>query len=260
MKTILTILVITAIAALMSFGDPLKNSTGAEPGHTGSPGDGKNCTFCHGGSAQSISNVFTSNIPPSGYVPGETYTVTVTTSGTGRKGFQVSPQNFAGQLLGTLTAGNGNKLVGNNKYVTHSFGVTGATAQWSFQWTAPPAGTGNVVFYGAFVIGQPNVRLSTMQVQEDETIGIEEIDINPAYSLFLAGNNMIRINLSLSEAVPVLFTLVDLSGKIVTQKNFGMQQAGDFSDQIQFNTHASKSLYLGIVNVGNQRYSQKIIL
>jgi len=260
MKTIITILIISVIAGLMSFSDPLKNSNGATPGYTGSPGDGRNCTFCHGGTAQSISDVFSSNIPSSGYVPGETYTVTVTTSGTGRKGFQVSPQNPAGQLLGSLTAGSGNKLVGNDKYVTHSFGVTGATAQWSFEWTAPAAGTGEVMFYGAFVIGQPNVRLSTMQVQEDETIGINEIVVNPAYSLYVAGSNLLKLDLTLLEPAPVIFTLIDLSGKIVAQKNYGVQQAGDFSNKIQLGSNNQKNMYLGIVNIGNQRYSQKIIL
>ncbi len=166
MKTIFTILTVAGIAILFAFNEPNRNSSGALAGHTGSPGDGKNCTFCHGGTASPISNVITSDIPASGYLPGENYTITVTTSGSGRKGFQVSPQNVEGDLLGTLTAGAGNKLVGNGKYVTHSSGVLTPTAEWSFVWTAPAAGTGNVTFYGAYVISQPNVFVSSMTVQE----------------------------------------------------------------------------------------------
>lgn len=259
MKAFLTIVTISATAALMAFSDPLKNSTGAEPGHTGSPGDGKNCTFCHGGTAQPIVGVFSSNIPASGYVPGEIYTVSVTTSGAGRKGFQVSPQNFAGQLLGTLTPGSGNKLVGNGKYITHSSGITSQTAQWSFQWTAPQPGTGNVVFYGAFVIGQPNVRLSTMQVQEDETIGIDEVAANLASIFPVAGSNLLKLNLLLIEPSPVRFTLVDLSGRIVSEKEFGVQQAGEFSELVRVDA-TQRNIYLGVVNIGNQSFRKKIIL
>jgi len=166
MKTVFTILTIAGIAILFAFNEPDRNSSGALPGHTGSPGDGKNCTFCHGGTASPISGVISSNIPAAGYVPGESYTITVATSGSGRKGFQVSPQNIAGDLLGTLTAGTGNKLVGNGKYVTHSSGVLTPNAEWSFVWTAPQAGTGDVTFYGAFVISQPNVFVSALTVQE----------------------------------------------------------------------------------------------
>jgi hypothetical protein len=170
MKTIFTILTVAGIAILFAFNEPTRNSSGALPGHTGSPGDGKNCTFCHGGTASPLSDVISSNIPASGYVPGEYYSITVTTSGAGRKGFQVSPQNVAGDLLGTLTAGAGNKLVGNGKYVTHSSGVLTPTAEWSFAWTAPAAGTGDVTFYGAFVISQPNVFVSSMTVQEGSAL------------------------------------------------------------------------------------------
>lgn len=166
MKTLVTIISAATIAALFAFNEPTRNSSGAQPGHTGSPGDGKTCTFCHGGTATALTNVFSSNIPADGYTPGQVYNITVTTTGTGRKGFQVSPQNTTGALLGTLAAGTGNQLVGNGKYVTHSSGINTPTAQWTFQWTAPAAGTGNVTFYGAFVIGQPNVRISTMTVQE----------------------------------------------------------------------------------------------
>jgi hypothetical protein len=166
MRTILTILVVAGVAILFAFNQPSRNSSGALPGHTGSPGDGKNCTFCHGGTAQPITDVITSNIPASGYTPGESYTITATTSGSGRKGFQISPQNIAGDLLGTLAPGSNNKLVGNGKYVTHNSGILTPNAEWSFSWTAPPAGTGDVTFYGAFVISQPNVRVSSLTVQE----------------------------------------------------------------------------------------------
>lgn len=77
------------------------NPNGAPAGMTGSPGDGDNCTSCHGGTATTTASLITSNIPASGYIPGTTYTITATNSltGSGKMGFEVSPQNVAGDLL-----------------------------------------------------------------------------------------------------------------------------------------------------------------
>lgn len=142
--------------------------TGAPAGYTGSPGDGNNCTSCHGGTATTSLGWITSNIPGTGYIPGTTYQITATNSlsGSGKYGFEVSPQNAAGNLLGTLTAGTGSQLVGSGKYVTHS-NATLVNNSWTFSWTAPTAGTGSVTFYGAFARGKPGpVTLSTLVVNE----------------------------------------------------------------------------------------------
>lgn len=144
---------------------------GSPAGYTGSPGDGQNCVSCHGGSASTVTNWITSNIPPEGYTPGSTYTITVTVSGTGKKGFEVSPQSVSGTQLGVLAAGTGNHLVGGTKYVTqNSSGSSSGTATWSFSWTAPAAGTGQVTFYGAFTVNKPVTKLSTLVVQENAAV------------------------------------------------------------------------------------------
>jgi hypothetical protein len=45
----------------------LRKVDGTEPGYTGSPGDSlKNCTVCHGGTAETIEGWITSNIPTTG--------------------------------------------------------------------------------------------------------------------------------------------------------------------------------------------------
>lgn len=158
------IMIVVAMSAYESF-----YPTGAPAGYTGSPGDGQNCTSCHGGTATTSPGWITSDIPGSGYVPGETYQITATNSltGDGKKyGFEVSPQSTSGTLLGTLAAGTGSQLVGGGKYVTHSL-ATLTTNSWTFSWTAPAAGTGSVTFYGAFARGNPGlVTLSTLTVNE----------------------------------------------------------------------------------------------
>ena len=58
----------------------MSNQNGSPGGKTGSVGDGQTCISCHSGAWNSGSGTasVTSNIPVSGYVPGNTYTVTMT--------------------------------------------------------------------------------------------------------------------------------------------------------------------------------------
>ena len=103
-------------------------------------------------------------------VIGTTYTITITTTGSGNKGFEVSPQDLSGNLLGTLIAGTGQKLLGGGKYLTHTTPKTGATAVWTFQWIAPAAGTGDVTFYGAFAITDKATKKSTLVISEAKPV------------------------------------------------------------------------------------------
>lgn len=152
--------------------------TGAPPGMTGSPGDnGQNCTSCHGGTALNVSGWISTNIPPTGYIPGTTYQITATNGLTnnGKFGFEVTAEDESANKVGTLSAGATSQLVGNGKYVTHTLANT-VTSSWTFNWTAPVAGTGPVTFYGAFArsnFGQ--VRLSEHMVEEGAAPGISGI-------------------------------------------------------------------------------------
>ncbi|MBK7174496.1 MAG: hypothetical protein IPH84_14980 [Bacteroidales bacterium] len=135
--------------------------------YSGSPGDGHDCSSCHG-NASPATGWITSNIPASGYIPGTTYQVTATNSGSGsgKYGFELSPQNNAGQLLGTLAPGTNSKLVGSGKWITHSTSSTSVTS-WTFNWTAPVAGTGSVTFYASFTRSEGSAtRNSSLTVSE----------------------------------------------------------------------------------------------
>lgn len=159
--TLSLIVTLTSIFVGSIYNNGHSNSSGAPNGFTGSPGDGGNtCAVsgCHSGISVGIkTNVFTSNIPTDGYVPGTTYTITATVRSSPSRntfGFQISPQTNAGVLVGSMISTSaGTKLTGAGKYLTHtSSGITGSggVKSWSFNWVAPVAGTGNVTFYGAF--------------------------------------------------------------------------------------------------------------
>jgi hypothetical protein len=144
---------------------------GSPAGYTGSPGDSHHCVSCHGGSAVNVNGWITSNIPSGGYTAGTPYTITITVTGTGKKGFELSPQDASGLQLGVLSAGTGSHLVGGTKYVTQSSaGSTSGTSAWSFGWTAPATGTGTVTFYAACTVGKANTKLTTMVVGENPAL------------------------------------------------------------------------------------------
>lgn len=162
-----TILSTFAIAIFfVGFNQLTSNPTGAPAGYSGSPADGQTCANCHGGTATTVANVLTSNVPAAGYVPGTNYTITVSIAGSNaRKGFEVSPQNSSGVLMGTLAAGSGSNIVGT-KYVTHTSAKSTNPGTWTFTWKAPDAGSGAVNFYGAFVNGKLNITKQVLTVNE----------------------------------------------------------------------------------------------
>ncbi|MBK5285973.1 MAG: T9SS type A sorting domain-containing protein [Bacteroidia bacterium] len=161
---------IFAFSFTLMISDALRNkasshASGAPEGMTGSPGDGwSTCTNCHPGpTAESQSGWITSNIPSAGYLPGATYTITATATRANHTifGFEVSPQDISGNVLGTLIVTNSaqTQFVGFNNYITHTSGGingSGGSKSWTFDWTAPVSGTGDVTFYGAFNVANGN--------------------------------------------------------------------------------------------------------
>ena len=211
--------IIIAVILLTAFGGGTNNSdypSGAPAGYTGSPGDGQNCTACHGGSSSTQAGIISSNIPVSGYSPGLSYTITVSLTGSGNKGFEVSPQDAGGALLGTLTAGPGSKLVGSGKYCTHTTDVGGSSATWNFTWTAPAAGTGSVSFFGAFTISKSVTKLSTLVVNESNvgipcrTTDISSFSLSPNPSTGIISIYWINKNEN-----SLMLRVIDLNGKIL---------------------------------------------
>lgn len=175
-KRTLAVMVITGIFIAGFFSLQLFSYPGGAPaGKTGSPGDAKTCMACHKATLKAQEGMITSNATDNTYEPGKTYTMNASARGTAsvkRIGFEISPQNQAGNLLGTLVLTNADetKLISKGKYITHT--DKGSTAQgsksWSFEWKAPQAGSGDVTFYGAFMVSEMSqlVFTSTLKLKE----------------------------------------------------------------------------------------------
>ena len=190
MKNTLLVIIIS-IGSFILLTSELENFGGSPGGKSGSPGDeGKTCTQCHGGNASEQEDWLTSNIPASGYVPGETYTITATGTHTGvnRFGFEATAEDSDNNKTGTfiITNSTENKLTNSNSAVTQkSAGTTpdGDSKSWSFDWTAPDAGTGEVVLYAAFNAANGNGSTSGDVIYKTAMSASEDINISVASNL-----------------------------------------------------------------------------
>ena len=134
------------------------NASGSPGGKTGSPTDGTSCTGCHYAGVGTGATIIT-NIPSSGYVPNQVYTITanINQSGINKFGFEITAEeaNFGSAKKGSFLVTNSNetKFVNNNDAITHKAGGTSGSnsKSWSMDWEAPNTGTGAVTFYGSFM-------------------------------------------------------------------------------------------------------------
>ena len=156
-KSIFILGSIIAIAILFYPQQSISLSTGSPGGKTGSPIDGVDCMQCHGvfSTSTTTSNI-TSNIPPSGYVPGNIYNITAVHNGAGfgdPTGFEITcEENTSNTKTGIffITNSTTTQNTNNGSAVTHT-AAGNSLSNWSFDWEAPVSGTGDVTFYGAFI-------------------------------------------------------------------------------------------------------------
>ena len=250
------------------------SSSGSPAARTGSPGDGgQTCKTCHSGpAALSLPGLITSNIPTSGYVPGTTYQLTASISGAGHTkfGFQVSPQNATGTLLGTLVnTSSQTQLVGTGKYVTHNnSGNQGAGSKsWSFDWIAPAAGTGAVTFYGAFNVTNANNQSSGDSVYTSTlTVNESTVGINDVYSLAenvnvypTVATEFFTYQISVKTEEIVTAQLIDASGKIVKTIFENESMTGNIKKNIDVATLPSGFYFIHTL-ANNQKDVRKIIV
>ena len=278
MKKVIYMAFFTAIALIglqsLTLPDIMKKD-GAEPGYTGSPGDSlKNCTACHGGTAVPVEGWLTSNIPTEGYEPGQTYTIRATNkeAGATRFGFEVSPQNEAGTLLGdiVITDSIRTKLVGGVKYITYTAdGIEGQDSlDWSFNWIAPAKGTGEVTFYAGFNSNYEGHKdgdktyLNTLSVNEKGVTARVNV-IKNRYAITIYPNpttDQMNIDFVLEKNAKVQIDLFDLSGKLAAR--LFEQDLKNGRQQLNFpiSNSLARASYLVKIQINGNVYTQKIII
>lgn len=143
------LLFVPVIALLIAF------TSGPSAGYSGSPLDGADCTDCHApGPATIVNGWITSNIPPIGYTPGDTYTILLSTPGanTSKMGFQITAETPAAKAGSWIITNSSRTQLKGAAAVTHTAAGTdpmGTPNTWTMDWVAPPAGTGTLNFFAA---------------------------------------------------------------------------------------------------------------
>jgi len=134
---------------------------GVPPGYTGAPYDAVTCATlgCHPGPVTHVTGLIQTDIPPLGYLPSDTYNITLSVSrpSTSIFGFQVSAGDaFFPQGRFLITDATEMQYALSESYVTHRLAGTSGNNQkeWQMQWIAPddPV-TDPVTIYASFVLG-----------------------------------------------------------------------------------------------------------
>lgn len=252
------------------------NESGAPTGNTGSPADNKTCAQigCHPSPATAITGVITSDVPITGYVPGDTYTITATVNDPAKVkfGFEISPQANNGTLLGTMALLDATKTKftsSSNKYITHKNAGTSwpnHTATWNFSWTAPVAGTGDVTFYGAFNFANNNgnssgdiIHTATLTIPESFGVGIAEVESTGAFTIYPnPATDRVNLQYPVEKTQRVAISIYDLSGKLISKSFDSDETPGLHHQEIAVNDFP-KGIYLVQVIKDGQSFSRKLV-
>jgi len=258
-------------------------SSGGKAGYTGSPSE-NNCTTCHSGTVNSGpgSAVITSS--PSlaaGYTASTVYTITVTVADNVAPhnalfGFDFEALFASGASAGTLAITNStltkllNKTVSSNVRVnvvhTGTDNVGPDSQAFSFTWTAPATGSGNVTFYTSGLAADntggtsgDNVYTSTLNVPE-YTVGINEASDNASLTIFPNPvKEMLNMNYSLTSASKVQINVYSLDGKkiSVVEKE---QTAGSYNERFNVKNVLAKGIYVVELRVNDKSTVEKILV
>ena len=273
-KILLTSVVLCTFIILLAHDD-----TGGPAGRCNDPANGRQtcASFgCHPTLVTASWGDITSNVPGTGYVPGNTYTIiaTVTRANHSKFGFEVSPQKLSGVAGGTLAAVNGEVQIKDslaNHYATQtSTGLTGTGSRsWTFNWVAPAAGTGMVRFFGAFNVTNNNNNrsldtcvLDSLDVSENTTSALAEIvkddNIFSVYPNPVADN--LTVHCVVQEHNYVQVALYDIQNRISDVLYSGEVHPGIFENTFEIKRKYLPGIYLLKTTMGDKAWVKKVVV
>jgi hypothetical protein len=227
-----------AVSSLI-LGISMINSDNGIAGRVGSPGETTcNTGGCHVGNALNAAGGSITISAPTltnwQYFPGAVYPISVTIARAGCPIFGIGFEALraSGANAGTLTAGTGTtikvaNILGNSRSnIVHALnGGTSSTGSktFTFNWTAPAAGTGTVTFYAAGNATNGSGTTSgdfiytTSQTVTESATGIEEGNLVASSIAIHPNPVMDNINLSfqMNSNEEVTIRILSLEGKLV---------------------------------------------
>jgi len=257
-----------------------KNVNGAPVAKTGAPGESSlSCTQCHAGS---INNGSTQNILEvsdgvstiTDYIPGQTYTVSLSlATGNVKEGFQatvldIATNTMAGSFPGTGLVGSKIVSSGGRNYATHiSSSTNEGNVSWDWDWIAPATDVGPVKFYIASNKANGNNLANGDQIflsqhTFNSTVGFgehEETDWN--FKVFVDKNaRNLKLKFSSLTQENVFIKMTGMKGETVLTKQVGLSNIGGNNYSIEIEKSISSGIYVVQLFVGNNVVSKKIQL
>lgn len=253
-------------------------ASGSPVAKTGAPGE-QNCTSCHSGTAlsgASENNFILLNSSPSPtttYLPGATYTATLTMSSSpAKKGFQSIALDGTNAMAGSFTASAFTNVTtsGANQYINHtSSSNTSSVNTWTWTWIAPATNVGDVTFYVASNKANNNglnsgdeIYLSQHVIAISPVAGTSELE--EVKTNFTAGyapsSNSLVMNFNSLSAGNIFINLVDLNGRSVFTHDLGTAQIGENKQTIKLPSDLKNGIYVANVFVNNKAMSAKVMV
>jgi hypothetical protein len=238
------------------------------PGKTGAPGE-NTCIQCHSGSTLPAAG--TVNFSFSGinneYVPGQTYTITISSTGNSKNGFQMTALNSFDNSAGTFTAGTNTSTINFNSrnYVRHS--VSSGINSWTFQWNAPAISDGPITFYYTYNKTNNNnatsgdaIYIGNTQITESIISSSNEVYTDKNNVNVFTNNRNIVIDYVLNTSSSIYYCIQDVNGKQIHYENIGLANTGNHSHTVELTDKYSSGVYLVTLFVDNKPITKKIII
>jgi len=251
----------------------LPYSSGSPGGKTGSITDVSNCTQCHSGTATKITEWITTNIPETGYIPGETYNITATGTHDGvvKFGFEITAEDNSGVKKGLfiITNSTQTKLINSNKAVTHKSGGNtpdNNSKSWNMDWQAPDPESGDITFYAAFNAANGNgttsgdvIYKTSLAVIENTSSGIDANKPDSKELTVYQSSDLNTLILKYSDkSLPTLnIRIIDLNGKLLISKS----KTKSANDDIYLNINELKTdIYIIQLETKEDFVSKKVFI
>lgn len=233
---------------------------------TGGPGSTSTCTACHGGGSGTTTASLSLKVKATGaavsgsYTPGIVYTVTISGNNTNLSffGFQVTATQGAAQSGAFSNLGSDKHIsnIGGLQVVEHSTSLakTGGGYEASFDWTAPAAGAGTVVFSGIIngvnkdnnTTGDKVSEPASLSLTEGTVTSIAEKDSWSNLKLSpVPASDMLKLNSEGISAGAYTFVIYDLNGKAMW-KGAGTAQNDRLQAEIPVRQLAAGTYFLNI--------------
>lgn len=278
MKHVVRISLPLSLFCLLFIGQVASYSSGPPPGNTGAPGNNTCASAgCHNtfglNSGPGILSVST-DIPQSGFLPGETYSITVSMKESSRTifGFQSllfgeAAQSGVGTIQLTDTERTRTITASGNTYAEQSKTGSAAvdSAIWSFDWLAPDKGTGDVTIYTAAMAANGNgnkqgdrVYTSALLISENPTASLVELsEVAEAQLYPNPVQDQLSIRVTLSEPTPMRWQIHALDGRLVSSGETSTQ-SGSWNKVFDLSSLAN-GLYLLEIRTNSGRWTERIL-